>query len=320
MRTNMNKNIFIYILFLLPMICISCDWIDESEKKENKEVKTIEVFPDSVRLYLIEQDSLKRGLISKIDTLTTELNASKNEIEQLQSEITQLKSPSRFFAGIALLSLLISIVALIISIRMINKKVSRWEVEDLTRHLLKDLEYRMNRAENNIRDIGKQSSKSNHNDGYSDRKLMDLEMRVRRMEDSGNTNPIETRVKRVENSGNTNPMSTSSTTPKPHLDFETRTTKVGYANINTGKYFTKILDSSQETCVFSIKFINETKGEFTIISLDKIKSRNGWQEVVEYTGSIEEATGFKEVDKGICEKVEDSTWQVIKPLKIKLTN
>ena len=52
----------------------------------------------------------------------------------------------------------------------------------------------------------------------------------------------------------------------------------------------------------------------------KDETRTEFKEVVEYTGSIEEATGFKEVDKGICEKVEDSTWQVIKPLKIKLTN
>lgn len=304
MRTNMNKNLFIYIFFLLPIICISCDWIDESDKKENKEVKTIEVFPDSVRLYLIEQDSLKRGLISKIDTLTTELNASKSEIELLQSEITQLKSPGRFLAGIALFSLLISIVAIIMSIIRTNKKVNRWEVEDMTRHMLKDLDYRMKRAEMNIKDIGKESSKSNNTDSSTDKMWLELEMRVKRMEESRSTNP----------------MPTYSTTPKPNLNVETRTTRVGYANINTGKYFTKILDSSQETCVFSIKFTSETKGEFTIISLDKIKSRNGWQEVVEYTGSIEEATSFKEVDKGICEKVEDSTWEVTKPLKIRLTN
>lgn len=300
----MNKNLFIYIFFLLPIICISCDWIDESDKKENKEVKTIEVFPDSVRLYLIEQDSLKRGLISKIDTLTTELNASKSEIELLQSEITQLKSPGRFLAGIALFSLLISIVAIIMSIIRTNKKVNRWEVEDMTRHMLKDLDYRMKRAEMNIKDIGKESSKSNNTDSSTDKMWLELEMRVKRMEESRSTNP----------------MPTYSTTPKPNLNVETRTTRVGYANINTGKYFTKILDSSQETCVFSIKFTSETKGEFTIISLDKIKSRNGWQEVVEYTGSIEEATSFKEVDKGICEKVEDSTWEVTKPLKIRLTN
>jgi hypothetical protein len=203
---------------------------------------------------------------------------------------------------------------------MFNKKVSKWKVEELTKRLLKDVEYRMDRAERNIIDIRKQSSASNHTDGYSERKLFDLEKRVRRMEDSGNTNPTEVRVKRMEDSGNTNPMPTYSTIPKPHLNVENRTTKVGYANINTGKYFTKILDSSQETCVFSINFMSETKGEFTIISLDKIKSRNGWQEVVEYTGSIEESTSFKEVDKGICEKVDDITWEVTRPLKIRLTN
>ena len=94
--------------------------------------------------------------------------------------------------------------------------------------------------------------------------------------------------------------------------------KMGYANINSGNIFTKIFDSAQESCVFSIKFKSATKGEFNIISLDKIKSRNMWQEIVEYTGSIEDATSFKVEDYGICEKYDDVTWQVTKKLKIKL--
>ena len=43
-----------------------------------------------------------------------------------------------------------------------------------------------------------------------------------------------------------------------------------------------------------------------------------WQEIVEYTGSIEDATSFKVEDYGICEKYDDVTWQVTKKLKIKL--
>ena len=94
--------------------------------------------------------------------------------------------------------------------------------------------------------------------------------------------------------------------------------RAGYAFINSGSYFTKILDSAQEGCVFSIKFKSATKGEFTIISLDKIKSRNGWQEIVEYTGSIEDANSFKVEELGICETSDKETWQVTKKLKIRL--
>jgi hypothetical protein len=134
----MKKKCFIYIFFLVPILCASCDWVNESDKQESKEVKTIEVFPDSVRQYLIEQDSLKRGLISKIDTLTTELNASKKEIEQLQSEIKELKSPGRILIVFALCALLLSILAIILSIIRTSKKVNRWEVKDMTRQMVRE--------------------------------------------------------------------------------------------------------------------------------------------------------------------------------------
>lgn len=90
---------------------------------------------------------------------------------------------------------------------------------------------------------------------------------------------------------------------------------MGYANINSGNIFTKIFDSAQESCVFSIKFKSANKGEFNIISLDKIKSRNMWQEIVEYTGSIEEATSFKIEDYGICENTMMSHGKLLKNLK-----
>ena len=89
----MNKKFFIYIFFLVPILCTSCEWFNGSEIKDNKTVKNIAEFPDSVRKYLVEQDSLNNELISKIDTLTRALNTSKNDLKQLQSEIKESRSP-----------------------------------------------------------------------------------------------------------------------------------------------------------------------------------------------------------------------------------
>ena len=52
----MNKKFFIYIFFLVPILCTSCEWFNGSEIKDNKTVKNIAEIPDSVRKYLVEQD------------------------------------------------------------------------------------------------------------------------------------------------------------------------------------------------------------------------------------------------------------------------
>ena len=65
--------------------------------------------------------------------------------------------------------------------------------------------------------------------------------------------------------------------------------------------------------------ISNIKGKFNIISLDKIQSRNDWQQKVECSGiSIKEASDFRVEDDGICEKIDENTWQVTNPLKIRL--
>ena len=110
---------------------------------------------------------------------------------------------------------------------------------------------------------------------------------------------------------------THAETPKPSKDAEYQ--KVGYAKNDTGTYFTTIYESNQEGCVFKISFMSPTKGRFNIISLDKIQSRNDWQQKIECSGiSIKEASDFRIEEEGLCEKIEENTWQVTKPLKIRL--
>lgn len=322
MQTKMKKKCFIYIFFLVPILCASCDWVNESDKQESKEVKTIEVFPDSVRQYLIEQDSLKRGLISKIDTLTTELNASKKEIEQLQSEIKELKSPGRILIVFALCALLLSILAIILSIIRTSKKVNRWEVKDMTRQMvreqIKDLDYRMTRAEGNIKGIWKGSTSAQTTSAQTtsanspiDKRILDLDVRLSRIERSNS----------AESSNYFSyekPISTNTTTIN-----EAEINRKEYAKANSGKFLVQITDSQQEGCVYVINCINKEEGKFDIISLAKIKPVNDIMDVVELVPgscSLEDATNYKVIEKGLCKKVEGKpAWEVTKKLKIKVT-
>ena len=314
-RTNMNKKFFIYIFFLVPILCASCDWFNESGKKEDREVKAIEVFPDSVRQYLIEQDSLKRGLISKIDTLTTELNTSKKEIEQIQSEIKELKSPGRVIVVLALCSFLLSIVAIILSIIRTNKKVEKQEVKDMTREMVREqvngLEFRMTRAESNIKEIGKSPSNSKTTSVNSsvDKRLQDLELRLSRIERSNNATPSN--ISSYDN------HSFIETTAAKESEFM----RTGYAKVNSSKYFVEIFNSQQEDCVYKIKFSNKEEGEFDIISLGKIKTINDLKEVLDLApGSclLNEASTHTVVEKGRCKKIDDNTWEVTRKLVIKV--
>ena len=310
----MGKKIFIYIFLLVPTFCASCDEFEESDTIKNKEVISSEVTSDSVGQNQIEQDSLKQGQVSKVDTQITEILATKKEVEQLQSEIKDLKSPDNFIALLAFLSLLLAIVAIIMSIIRTNKKINKWEAKDMTKQIVReqinDLEYRMTRAEKAIKEIDKSlasPSKSSMSNGTFDKKLMELELRMNRIE------------------GSCNAASSNHHSVVIHSSIESEKTqepaflRIGYAKVDTDMYFTTIFESNQEGCVFKITFTSQSKGKFNIISLDKIRSRNDWQKKVECKGvSIKEASDFRLEEEGICEKIDEINWKVTKPLKILL--
>lgn len=317
MRINMNKIFFIYIFFLVLILCASCDWFNESEKQEIVDVTNMEGISPELKQRLNEQDSLYSELVLKIDSLTTGLNKSKGYIEELQSEIRKLKSPSRIFTGLALFSLLLSIVAVVLSIIRANKKVDKREVDDLTKQMVKNhvkaLEYRINRAESNIKEIGKGSSASKaiSSSNPVDKKISDLDVRLSRIE---RNNSVES----PNQSSFVDQTSSDAVTIQ-----KAETNRKEYAKANSGKFLVQITDSQQEGCVYVINFINKEEGKFDIISLAKIKPVNDIMDVIELAPgscSLENATNCSVIDRGLCKKVEGKpAWEVTKKLIIKVT-
>ena len=327
----MNKKFFIYIFLLVPILCSSCDWFNDSDRKEKINVKKIEVLPDSVRQYLIKQDSLKHELIFKIDTLTMELNASKKEMEQLRLEIKEIKSPGRVLVVLAIGSMLLSIIALLLSVIRTNKKVDKWEIENMEKQLdkhIKDLDFRMTRAECGISGVGKNSAPTN---GLVEKRISDLDVRLSRIERLNNTLLSNTHSSNTHSS-NTHSSNTHSSNPTSYDNSLSRAqdtpvvkapefVRTGYAKVNSSKYFVGIFDSQQEDCVYKINFINKEEGEFDIISLGKIQTINDLKEVLELApGSclLNEASTHVVEEKGRCKKIDDNTWEVTKKLVIKV--
>ena len=313
----MNKNFIIYIFVLAPILFASCDRPNEPVRDNTVNVTKMGGISPTLKQHLKEQDSLYCELVLKIDSLTTGLNYSKSYIEELQSEVKELKSPSRMLVVLVLFSILLSIVAIILSIIKTNKKVDKWEVQNVTRQMVreqvKDLEYRMTRAENNVKEIGKDvsASKATPSGIGIDKRIMDLDKRLSKIE-RNNSIDSSTQSSYVHSFSNSSNTSNS----------ETETYRKEYAKANSGKFLVQIADSQQEGCVYVINYINKVEGMFDIISLAKIKPVNDIMDVIELAPgscSLENATNYNVIDRGLCKKVEGKpAWEVTKKLIIKV--
>lgn len=286
----------------------SCDVFND--KKQSQDTKdnatTIEGISQEIKDKIAAQDTLMSALVLKVDTLAQALTQTQKENAELKAQVTKLESPKSTWGYMTLAAFAIAIIALILS--LLKKGISREEVDKIFSHNL-DKSQRM--AELKVAVSQLKSGQNNRIPLSVNTSLQNLDVRLQTVESTLSRSKLN-EVHNMPLSTVTNSQNRSRQSKEPEY------LKMGYANINSGSIFTKILDSAQEGCVFSIKFKSATKGEFNIISLDKIKSRNMWQEIVEYTGSIEDATSFKVEEYGICEKYDDVTWQVTKKLKIKL--
>lgn len=315
-----------YILLLMAFSAFtvsSCDFFRDSETQKNVEVKYIVELPDTVKQHLIKQDSLYSGLIAKIETLTNELNTAQQNVAQLKRNHKTLENLDWNYMTVG--AIILSVLAIILSILAIVLRGNALGENDVHRNVKAYLDNstRLKELQSKVLDLERTKSTN------SSSKYMPTGPVSRKAEDrivylEGKIKEVIDAVHRHENEiktcggVKTTPPSTPPTTPPKRPEFS----KEGYAKLNSGAFFLEILDSNQEGCVFHIKFKSENKGEFDIISLDKIKSRNGWQEVVETTGNctMEDATSYKVEDKGICEKLSDGkTWEMKRKLKIKIS-
>lgn len=307
----MKKAINIVVCLATILTLSSCDFFSEKQPIQDSvdSAAPVEGISQDIKNKIAAQDTLMNALVLKVDTLAQALSQAQKENAELKVQVAKLESPKSTWGYMTLASLVIAIIALVFS--LLRKGLSREKVDEI---FCNNLDKSKRIAELKVAVSQLQSGLNGNRVSLSvNTSLQNLDTRLRSVESS---------VSRL--SSKTNETQNSSNPSVTHRQEQLRQTKdleylrMGYANINSGNIFTKIFDSAQESCVFSIKFKSANKGEFNIISLDKIKSRNMWQEIVEYTGSIEEATSFKVEDYGICEKYDDVTWQVTKKLKIKL--
>lgn len=309
----MKKLNFFTLGFIALCMVVSCDILDEEkDKNENQDVKTIVELPNDVKKKIVEQDSLMKDIVFKVDTLTEELNSVNKENAELKEKLSELKSPKSIWAYISMGAFVLGLIALLFAIFR-TKGIKEEKVYKIVKECLdessriKELQVHVNNL------LLEQRSSRNSQTGSSN--APKTESRLCQLENQM-SQVIAAVNKIIAFVQPTSPASPS--TPKPSKDSEYQ--KVGYAKVDTDIYFTTIYESNQEGCVFKITFNSQTKGKFNIIALDKIQSRNDWQKKVECSGgvSIKEASDFRLEEEGICEKIDEYSWKVTKPLKIRL--
>lgn len=303
------KKVYSLIVLTAVLALASCSFFEDDKSSKGKdEIRTIVELPESAKQKIADQDTLMTELLNKVDTLTAELNLTKEENAELKEKIAELKSPKNTWAYISIGAFVLGLIALIISL-LKPKGIREKRVYEIVKKSL-DESRRIKELQENVNNL-LSSQRNNRMSNTSSSYAPNSDSRLRQLE-----NQMAQVIKKITIT-TSQPVSTRKEPVSSRKENEYQ--KVGYAKVDTDIYFTTIYDSNQEGCVFKISFTSPIIGKFNIISLDKIQSKNDWQQKVECSGcSIKEASDFRIEDDGICEKIDESTWKVTKPLKIRL--
>ena len=303
------KKVYSLIVLTAILALSSCSFFEDDKSSKGKdEIRTIVELPESAKQKIADQDTLMTELLNKVDTLTAELNLTKEENAELKEKIAELKSPKNTWAYISIGAFVLGLIALIISL-LKPKGIREKRVYEIVKKSL-DESRRIKELQENVNNL-LSSQRNNRMSNTSSSYAPNSDSRLRQLE-----NQMAQVIKKITIT-TSQPVSTRKEPVSSRKENEYQ--KVGYAKVDTDIYFTTIYDSNQEGCVFKISFTSPIIEKFNIISLDKIQSKNDWQQKVECSGcSIKEASDFRIEDDGICEKIDESTWKVTKPLKIRL--
>lgn len=269
-------------------------------------------------------DSLLNAINHDIDSVKEEIGNSKENIEGLIKSKKEMQSDIKTTFYISIGAFAFSLLAIVLLFVKINKKANlddisllRYEINNINK-LCNKLEFYFKQNEN---------SKGANSNGAIDynsimttlkNRLSDLEAKVKTFEVINSKYSISDNMY-VSNSRQVSKLEEKQESRNP----TTLNKKVEYAQLNNESYFMDTLPSKQETCVYKIEYTGSNTGVFDLISLDKIQSSNGWQNVidVEPTGdcTMEEANSFVTLSLGECIKMDDTTWKKTKNLKIKIS-
>lgn len=111
------KKVYSLIVLTAILALSSCSFFEDDKSSKGKdEIRTIVELPDSVKQKIADHDTLMTELLNKVDTLTAELNLTKEESAEMKEKMAELKSPKSTWAYISIGAFILGLIALIISL------------------------------------------------------------------------------------------------------------------------------------------------------------------------------------------------------------
>ena len=314
MRT---KIVFLAMACLILVSFFSCELREGKDVDKQTDYPTyqVEETKPSEKEENSEQDTVASLNQNDIDYLLKETAKVNSEIDELNKDMREFHDSRNTYITISIILLIIVIALVLYVFYKLGDKVDYKDMENRLKGQKNELTNLSQRFDSCLRDV--QNSSGRQTSPRTPVRSSELENRINKIEMK--MSMLDRNTTSMSSLGNT--VATSYTTNNPHEDSLETAKKVGYAGINKGTYFLDIMNSQKETCVYKITFNTQDSAYFDLISLDKIKSRNGWDDVIEYEGdcSMEEASTYTLLDRGSIKRFDDKTWELTNKLKIKIS-
>lgn len=282
------QNILIIVFLALSIVTYGCS---DSTRAQNA--------PTNKEILI---DNKISEVNSLIDSLRTELSSIKRSLEKQQSTIEKQKEEIKTLkekkSEVSLIWIILVSTALILILLSIYFYIT-----------LKDIQNRLDRHRSDIEKIFYKMEE------YKSKSYIQ----------NSTTKPIKN--EHTENNDKYKPSEEKSvvstkevTKEETEPDKNIEETKEGYFGMLIGNsYFSELITSKNDNALFKA-WVSDTDGEFTILSLDAIRSIDGIENAVYKEGvPIKDALYFKVIQNGKVKRNSKGNWNVVSPTKIKLS-
>lgn len=286
------RNVLIIIFSALSFVIYSCS---DSTRAQNVAVNSEVPKKEEVGNF----NSRIEDLQAKLSTIESVLKKQQNLIDEQKKEIKELKENK---SEVRLIWIIIVFVVTLLIAFMVIFYIEKTQIN-------KTLKEHRNKIDQ-ISSIRKYESKINSSREHTapTSKSPKEEYSI----DNDRAKPIEEKVY----------IPTSELTKvEAESPIHIEKTKEGYFGMLIGIdncYFNELMTSKNDNALFKA-WVNETEGEFTVFSLDVIRSIDGIENAVYKEGTpIKDAQSFSVIQKGKVKKNLKGNWSIVSPTKIKL--
>ena len=127
----MKKAINIVVCLATILTLSSCDFFSEKQPVQDSvdSAAPVEGISQEIKNKIAAQDTLMNALVLKVDTLAQALSQAQKENAELKVQVAKLESPKSTWGYMTLASLVIAIIALVLS--LLRKGISREKVDEI---------------------------------------------------------------------------------------------------------------------------------------------------------------------------------------------